>query len=146
MPSLTPEREEKKKAIYDQMSPRQQKVIQKKGYERWDPFEEPNDPIDLRKGKMKATATDLTKAFLRTRPHEGYSNHFGQGVWEICLGLVNDDEKYRGMYEFAVWYAEQLKENGRFLHPFDMKKLSLNNASKISNQLKSNEIPAFARD
>ena len=109
MPSSTPEREEKKKAIYDQMSPRQQKVILKKGYERWDPFEEPNDPIDLRKGKMKATATDLTKAFLRTCPHEGYSNHFGQGVWEICLGLVNDDEKYRGMYEFAVWYAQQLK-------------------------------------
>jgi hypothetical protein len=109
MPSLPPELEKKKKAIFDQMSPRQHKVILKKGYERWDPFVEPNDPIDLRKGKMKATATELAKAFLVTCSQEGYSNHFGQGVWEICLGLVNDDEKYRGMYEFAVWYAQQSK-------------------------------------
>jgi hypothetical protein len=112
MPSSIPEREEKKKAIFDQMSLRQQKVVLKKGYERWDPFMEPNDPIDLRQGKMKATATELTKAFLRTCSQETYSNHFGQGVWEICLGLVNEDEKYRGMYEFVVWHAQQLKARG----------------------------------
>jgi hypothetical protein len=110
MPSIDPEREERKKAIFDQMSPRQQKVILKKGYEHWDPFAEPNDPIDLRKGKMKATAKELARAFLGTCPLEAYSNHYGQGVWEICLGLVNDDEKYRGMYEFAVWYADKLRE------------------------------------
>jgi hypothetical protein len=110
MQSSIPEREEKKKAIFDHMSPRQQKVVLKKGYERWDPFIEPNDPIDLRKGKMNATATELTKAFLGTCPQETYSNHFGQGVWEICLGLVNDDEKYRGMYEFAVWYDEKIRK------------------------------------
>jgi hypothetical protein len=112
MQSSIPEREEKKKAIFDHMSPRQQKVVLKKGYERWDPFIEPNDPIDLRKGKMNATATELTKAFLGTCSQETYSNHFGQGVWEICLGLVNDDEKYRGMYEFAVWYAEKIRKSG----------------------------------
>ena len=111
MPSLPPDLEIKKKAIFDQMSPRQHRVILKKGYERWDPFVEPNDPIDLRKGKMKATATELAKAFLVTWPQEAYSNHFGQGVWEICLGLVNDDEKYRGMYEFAVWYAEKIRKS-----------------------------------
>jgi hypothetical protein len=109
MPLLTLEVETRKKIIFDQMSPRQQKVVLRKGYERWDPFEEPNDPIDLRKGKMKATATELAKAFLVTCSQEAYSNQFGQGVWEICLGLVNDDEKVRGMYEFAVWHAQQLK-------------------------------------
>jgi hypothetical protein len=109
MPLLTLELEARKKAIFDQMSPRQQKWVLKKGYECWDPFVEPNDPIDLRKGKMNATATELTKAFLVTCPQGGYSNSFGQGVWEICLGLVNDDEKYRGMFEFSAWYAQQLK-------------------------------------
>jgi len=115
MPSLPPELEKKKKAIFDQMSPRQHKVILKKGYEQWDPFVEPNDPIDLRKGKMKATATEMARAFLVACPQEAYSNLFGQGVWEICLGLVNDDEKYRGMFEFAVWYAEKISKSD--LHP-----------------------------
>ncbi len=113
MPLSTLEVETRKKAIFDQMSPRQQKVVLRKGYERWDPFVEPNDPIDLRKGKMKATATELAKAFLVSCSPEAYSNSFGQGVWEICLGLVNDDEKYRGMYEFAVWHAQQLKARNK---------------------------------
>lgn len=110
MPSLPPEAEEKKKAIFDQMSPRQQKIVLKKGYQKWDPFQEPKDPIDLREGKLKGTAVQLAKSFLVECPPAEYSNPYGQGVWEICLGLINDDEKYRGMYEFAVWYARKLKE------------------------------------
>ncbi len=50
MANLTPEEEQRKKAIFDGMSPRLQSRILKKGYDIWDPFMEPNDPIDLAEG------------------------------------------------------------------------------------------------
>ena len=54
MTKLSPEEEEKRKrAILESMSPRRRKHILKKGYDRWDPFEMPKDPIDIRKDKTK---------------------------------------------------------------------------------------------
>ena len=113
MTQISPEEEEKrKKAICESMSPRSQKHILKKGYEKWDPFQEPKDPIDIRKDKTKRTTQELVRAFLQTRSAEDYSNAYGSGAFEICLGIINDDDRYRGMFEFAIWYQELLKQEG----------------------------------
>jgi hypothetical protein len=106
------EAEDRKKAVFDSMSPRRQKHILKKGYDKWDPFEEPKDPIDIRKDKTKRTTQMLVREFLQSVSSEGYSNAYGRGVLEMALGIVNEDERYIGMYEFASWYRELLKKEG----------------------------------
>ena len=113
MTQISPKEEEKRKrAIFESMSPRRQKHILKKGYEKWDPFMEPKDPIDIRKDKTKRTTQQLVREFLQTKSSEDYSNAYGGGVFEMCLGIVNDDDKYKGMLEFSIWYQELLKREG----------------------------------
>ena len=112
MNKLTGEEEEKKKAIYESMSPRRQQYILKRGYEKWDPFEAPKDPIDIRKDKTRRTSQMLTREFLQTRIGDAYSNEYGRGVLEICLGIVNDEDRFRAMYEFSIWYNDLLKKEG----------------------------------
>ena len=113
MNKISPEEEEKRKtAIFESMSPRRQKHILKKGYENWDPFQEPQDPIDIRKDKTKRTTQSLVREFLQTIDFEEYSNAYGRGVFELCLGLINNDDRFKGMYEFSIWYQELLKREG----------------------------------
>lgn len=104
--------ETRKKAIFDAMSPRGQKRILRMGYDKWDPFQEPKDPIDIRKDKSKRTTQQLVRAFLQSRKQEDYSNAYGRGVLEIALGIINDDERFIGMYEFSCWYNDLLKREG----------------------------------
>jgi hypothetical protein len=106
------EREQRKKAIYESMSSRGRKYISKIGYEKWDPFEEPKDPIDIRRDKTKRTTQQLVREFLQNCGHEHYGNAYAGGVLEMALGIINDDDRFIGMYEFAVWYQEQLKKAG----------------------------------
>ena len=103
----------RKKAVFDCMSPRRQSHIQKKGYEQWDPFSEPKDPIDIRKDKTKRTTQMLVREFLQTMINEKYSNAYGSGVLEIALGIINDDDKYKGMFDFSCWYRELLIKEGQ---------------------------------
>jgi hypothetical protein len=104
--------ENRKKAIFDAMSPRGQKRILKIGYNKWDPFQEPKDPIDIRKDKSKRTTQQLVQEFLQSRSLEDHSNAYGRGVLEIALGIVNDDERFVGMYEFSCWYQDLLIKEG----------------------------------
>lgn len=104
--------EERKKAVFESMSPRRQKHILKRGYEKWDPFEAPKDPIDIRKDKTRRTSQMLVREFLQTRTGDSYSNEYGRGVLEICIGMVNEEERFRAMYEFSIWYYELLKKEG----------------------------------
>jgi hypothetical protein len=104
--------EDRKKAVFDQMSPRRQKHILKKGYDKWDPFEEPKDPIDIRKDKSNRTTQMLVREFLQSCSSEGYSNAYGRGVLEMALGIVNQDDRFIGMYEFVCWHRELLKKEG----------------------------------
>ncbi len=114
MRKLLPEDAERKKIIFDSMSPRRQKhILEKQGYDDWDPFIEPKDPIDMRKDKSRRTAIELAREFLATCKHEDYSYDFGRGVWDMCLGIVNDDDRYKGMYEFSCWYREFLEKQGQ---------------------------------
>jgi hypothetical protein len=105
--------EARKKAVFDCMSPRRQKHILKKGYDKWDPFEEPKDPIDIRKDKSKRTTQTLVREFLQSRGSEGHSNAYARGVLEMALGIVNEDDRFLGMYEFVCWHRKLLREEGR---------------------------------
>jgi hypothetical protein len=103
---------DRKKAIFDAMSPRRQRHILKKGYDKWEPFQEPKDPIDIRKDKSKRTAQMLVNEFLQTKKPDGHSSAYGRGVLEISLGIVNDDDRFLGMYEFSSWYRDLLIREG----------------------------------
>ena len=105
--------EEKKKAVFEAMSPRRQKYIRDKvGYETWNPFEKPKDPIDIRQDRTKRTSQTLIREFLQGLDSDNYSNEYSRGAFEICLGIINKNEKYEGMFDFACWHAELLKEEG----------------------------------
>jgi len=113
MSEFSPEEaEERKRAIFENMSPRRQKHILKKGYDQWDPFEEPKDPIDIRKDKTKRTTQMLVREFLQSRSSENYSNAYGRGVLDMALGIVNNDDYFKGMFEFVCWYRELLEKEG----------------------------------
>lgn len=106
------EAEKRKKAVFESMSPRRQKHILKKGYDRWDPFEEPKDPIDIRKDRTRRTTHQLVREFLQTRPGEAANNAYNRGVLEMALGIVNNEDRFRGMFEFARWYQDLLEKEG----------------------------------
>ena len=112
MNDMEEKKEERKKAIFESMSPKRQKHILKRGYDKWDPFEEPKDPIDIRKDKTHRTSQMLVREFLQTRNADAYSNEYGRGVLEICLGLVNQEDRFLAMYEFSIWYHELLIKEG----------------------------------
>jgi hypothetical protein len=109
MKRLPPEQEERKKAIFDGMSARNKKKILDKGYDTWDPFSPPKEPSDIRVSQGRRTAGELAQNFLQTRSHQGYSNDYDQGVWEICTGIISGKDRYRAMYEFSCWYQRLLK-------------------------------------
>lgn len=102
----------RKKMVFDAMAPRRQKHILKKGYDKWDPFQEPKDPIDIRTDKSRRTSQQLVREFLQGRSDTTYSNAYGRGVLEICLGIVNEDERFQAMYEFSCWYRDLLRREG----------------------------------
>ncbi|EPR40835.1 hypothetical protein dsx2_3275 [Desulfovibrio sp. X2] len=103
------EREELKRAIYEKLSPRRRKYIDRIGYEKWDPFEEPKDPIDIRKDKNRMTTQQLIRAFLYTVPRERYNDTYARGAFEACLGMINEDERVLGMFDFARWYVTNME-------------------------------------
>ena len=111
MSKVSPEEaERRKRAIYESLSARGRKYIERIGYDKWDPFEAPKDPIDIRRDATKRTTQQLVREFLQSRPPDApYSNAYGQAVMEMAIGIVNDDERYQAMLDFADWYREELK-------------------------------------
>ena len=98
----------RKRAIYDRLSARRRKYVDKVGYDKWDPFEAPKDPIDIRRDTTQRTTQQLVRDFLQTCSHENYGNAYSRGVLEMALGIINNDERFIGMFEFARWYQQQL--------------------------------------
>jgi len=104
---LDEEREKKKRAIFDGMSPkRQQKILKTVGYKNWDPFQEPRDPIDLREQKIEQMASVLFRQFIVDCEIKDYSDESIQAVKEISRGLIKDKERYKAMYDFCCWYEK----------------------------------------
>ncbi len=110
--SHAPEAEAKKRGIYEGMSPRGKRYVDKIGYEAWDPFAEPKEPLDIRADVGKRTTQQLVRAFLQEHRPDGVGNAYSQGVLDCALGIVNKDEKFRGVFEFCLWYDTLLRREG----------------------------------
>ena len=118
--ALTPEEEALKRELYEKIPARRRKFIDRIGYDNWDPFQKPNDPMELRTDVTKRTTQQLIREFLQSRPQtpdrkNGTDNASAPGALACALGIVNRDDKYLGAYDFAVWYHELLKKEGHIL-------------------------------
>ncbi len=113
MSDFTPEEAaQRKKAVFDSMSPRYQKRINKRGYDKWDPFQLPKDPIDIRRDRTQRTTQTLIREFLTSCPADNYDNSYARGALDLALGIVNNEPHAKGMYDFACWYQDLLKKEG----------------------------------
>ncbi|MBT3310838.1 MAG: hypothetical protein HN379_02490 [Desulfobacteraceae bacterium] len=110
MSGYSQEEVDRKKSIFDSMGKRGQKKVMKMGYDKWDPFEEPKEPIEMRRDKTKRTSQELIREFLQSVSQDEYSNEYGGGAFDMCLGIINDQERYKGMYDFVCWYQDLLKK------------------------------------
>lgn len=104
------EEEEQKRVMYDSMGVRQRRFIDRVGFDKWDPFQPPKDPLDIRRDATKRTTSELVRDFLQTRDRATLGNDYSRGVLECALGMVNKDDKFRGIYDFCLWYERQLDQ------------------------------------
>ncbi len=110
---LNEKEEAMKREIYEKMNPRRRKFVDRIGYDNWDPFQKPNDPLDLRTDATKRTTQQLVREFLQLAAQKGqYSNDYGRGALECALGVVNKDDKYLGIFDFCLWYHDLLQKEG----------------------------------
>jgi hypothetical protein len=103
--------EEQKRAMYERMTPRRRRFVDRIGYAQWDPFQAPFDPIDIRTDKMGFTAHELLNLYFKTLP-EIPDPDYMQTLSEFMVLLVMNIEKVRPILEFSDWYNAQLKERG----------------------------------
>ncbi|GAB6177271.1 hypothetical protein JCM16814_21620 [Desulfobaculum senezii] len=114
MDKLTPDQEEQKRFMYEKMSPRRRKFIDRMGYDKWNPFQKPFDPMDMRRDDTNRTIEVLVKQFLREQgQYQKVGAGYSRGALEVAMGIVNKDERYRAMYDFCVWYSDLLRREGK---------------------------------
>jgi len=112
---LTEEQEKLKRDLYDRMKPIRRKFIDRIGYDNWDPFPKPNDPIEMRQDLTGRTTQQLVREFMHSLQGAPVSNEYSQGVLDAALGIVNKDEKTLGRYAFCAWYDDLLRREGHLL-------------------------------
>ena len=113
---LTEEQEALKREIYEQMNPRRRKFVDRIGYANWDPFQKPNDPLDLRTDITRRTTGQRVNEFLHHASRKGsHGQDYGRGAMECAMGIVNQDEKYLGIFDFCQWYHALLQKEGHLL-------------------------------
>ncbi len=106
------EEEAQKRHFYERMSPRRRKFVDRIGYDAWDPFEAPKEPMDIRVDSTKRTIQQLVREFLNTADPALREGEYARGAMESALGIVGREEKFRGIFDFCLWYNELLqKEN-----------------------------------
>lgn len=105
---FTQDEEEQKRFMYEKMSLRRRKFVDRIGFDKWDPFQLPKDPMDIRRDMTERTAQELMRDFLQTVPRHTLGNDYARGILECAMGMVNKDDKYRGIYDFCLWYEKQL--------------------------------------
>jgi hypothetical protein len=113
MSNLTPEEEERKRLIFEGMSPRRRKQIEKRGYDKWDPFLKPKEPPFVKGFEDKAGLPEnplelyhyyLTHG-LKDQSPEDLSEEYLQGVVEACRTVKIHEERLRGYCDFYSWYS-----------------------------------------
>ena len=112
MSQLTPEEvAARKRAIYEKIPVRRRKFIDKMGYDNWDPFMEPADPIDIRKDRTGRTAQQLVTEFMAFSGKGGQADYM-QTVQELAVILVHNSERVRPVYDFCLWYKSIMEKAG----------------------------------
>lgn len=113
---LTEEQESLKRQIYEKMRPQRRKFVDRIGYEHWDPFQEPNHPLDMRVDSGMRTTEQLITAFVRSLGDEEISESYRKGALDCAMGLITKDEKYRGVFDFCLWYYDNLTKRRTLTH------------------------------
>ncbi|MBQ7739312.1 MAG: hypothetical protein IJT59_06640 [Desulfovibrionaceae bacterium] len=67
----------------------------------------------MRVDKSMRTTEQLFYAFLKSLPPENLSQEYRQGALDSAMAVITKNEKYRGIFDFALWYYELLKKEGR---------------------------------
>ncbi|MDL2207294.1 hypothetical protein LJC09_05375 [Desulfovibrio sp. OttesenSCG-928-F20] len=101
-----------KRLFYERMSERRRRFVNRIGFENWDPFEAPKEPMDIRTDPTRRTVQDLVRDFMASVSHEMHGGEYARGATECAVGIVAKQEKYLGVLDFCVWYHQLLqKEN-----------------------------------
>ncbi|MEF2229295.1 MAG: hypothetical protein V3571_00045 [Pseudodesulfovibrio sp.] len=109
---LSPEEiADRKRYMYEKMSPRRRKFVDRMGYEQWDPFAAPFDPIDIRVDRSGLTTHQLTQLFIEASGKTSNQEYI-DAVNEFNVMLVMNFEKVRPVFEYCLWYAEHLRKHG----------------------------------
>ncbi|MDR2799871.1 MAG: hypothetical protein LBB52_01215 [Desulfovibrio sp.] len=99
---------ERKRCIYERLSPRRRKFVDRLGYAEWNPFAPPKEPPDLRTEDI--TAGQLAEAFFCGQNKEADFGADRRAVVEFALGLVSGQGKYRAILDFCLWYGTRKEE------------------------------------
>lgn len=109
---LTPEEEEQKRQIYERMRPARRKFIDRLGYENWNPFQMPKEPLDIRKDRTRRTLQELIQDFMRANRGNDRSPDWQKGAAQCAMGIIKQDETYQGIFDFCLWYHDLLQKEG----------------------------------
>ncbi len=117
MSTLTPDEEKLKRSIFDSMSPRMRKRVEKIGYEDWDPFPMPKEPPFMKGFDQKPGLPEnpielyhtYMKQLLQDKAEGEMKESYRQGVMEACKAVRMAEEWVRGVYEFYEWYCREKK-------------------------------------
>ena len=107
---LSEDEQTQKRLFYERMSPRRRRFVDRIGYDNWDPFEAPKEPMDIRKDVSQRTAQQLVQEFLRSVSQELHGGEYARGATDCAMGIVARQEKYQGVLDFCVWYHELLQK------------------------------------
>ncbi|MDL2267765.1 hypothetical protein LJC46_07250 [Desulfovibrio sp. OttesenSCG-928-G15] len=102
--------EEQKRLFYERMSPRRRRFVDRIGFDNWDPFEGPKEPMDIRTDITQRTVQELVRDFLNSVSQEMHGGEYSRGATDVALGIVAGQEKYKGVLDFCVWYHEMLQK------------------------------------
>ena len=119
MSDPTSEQERRKRLIFESMSPRMRRRIEKRGYDEWDPFLKPKEPPFVRTERepgLPENPLELYHAYLShlllTGEGEEISETYRQGVMEACQIIRTMEERVRAFHDFYVWYRKAGEEKG----------------------------------
>lgn len=101
-----------KRTLYEKLSKRQRKYVDRIGYEAWEPFQMPNDPLDIRQDKSGYTAQELALMFFRELG-EDVPENYRAAVTEFAIQLLAQPERCRPVVEFCAWYTDLLRQQGK---------------------------------
>lgn len=112
-PELDEEQKEFKRILYEKMNPRRRKFIDRIGYDNWDPFQAPKEPLDIRRDATRRTLQELLRDFMAQTGGAQKDESWRAGASECALGIIQRDEKYQGIFDFCLWYANLLRQEGQ---------------------------------